>query len=173
MSAALAPLLFEDMVGTWAVMQQMWAAADTDAVTLPAATARRRLVGGAFVEETMELEAGSQGDAFTRIAYFNFNAVDQRYEYFSLDTRAPQMMNERSRAGAAASAGPQPTIELFGDSFVAPRWGDSTDASFIYRLTVGPIEQNRQVVTLYLTPRISGTPKEFCAFEYVYTRRST
>jgi hypothetical protein len=43
--------------------------------------------------------------------------------------------------------------------------------AFSYRLTVGGIEDDDQVVRLYLTPRAAENAKEFLAFEYVYTRR--
>jgi len=60
---------------------------------------------------------------------------------------------------------------LYGDSFVAPRWGDATNVAFRYRLTMGAVEKNRQVVQLYLTPQSAQSAKEFLAFEYVYTRQ--
>ena len=61
-------------------------------------------------------------------------------------------------------------ITLYGDSFVAPLWGDARNAAFRYRLTIGEIENNRQLVRLYLTPQSGEKGKEFLAFEYAYTR---
>jgi hypothetical protein len=43
--------------------------------------------------------------------------------------------------------------------------------AFTYRLTVGEIEHDSQTVRLYLTPQAGKDPKEFLAFEYVYTRK--
>jgi hypothetical protein len=40
-----------------------------------------------------------------------------------------------------------------------------------YRLAVGELEKDRQVVQLYLTPLSGKSLKEFLAFEYVYTRQ--
>jgi hypothetical protein len=142
----------------------MWASADGAPDNLPEAFAMGRLVGGAFLEEIMSLESGSSQGDFTRVSYFNYNAMDQQYEYFSLDTRQPQMMNERSIGAVHHDASAMPTIELFGESFVASQWGSATDAPFKYRLTAGPVQENRQEVLLYLTPRKSGMPKEFIAF---------
>jgi hypothetical protein len=65
----------------------------------------------------------------------------------------------------------QGALVLYGGSFVAPRWGAVTNAAFRYRLTIGPVEKDRQVVQLFLTPELSGNAKEFLAFEYVYTRQ--
>ena len=161
--------LLSQMVGTWDVQQRMWPGAGREAVNLPPAVARRRLVGGAFLEEVMELPPGSKQDPFTRIAFFNYNAVNQQHEYFSLDTRAPQMMSEKSFE--SGGVGSEDGITLFGDSFVAPQWGEVTNAAFRYRLRIGRLEKDRQVVQLYLTPLSGKSTKEFLAFEYVYTRQ--
>jgi hypothetical protein len=45
------------------------------------------------------------------------------------------------------------------------------NVAFTYRLTVGAIENNSQVVRLYLTPQAGESPKEFLAFEYIDTRQ--
>jgi len=161
--------LLSQMVGTWDVQQRMWPGAGREAVALSPAVARRRLVGGAFLEEVMELPPGSKQDPFTRIAFFNYNAVNQQHEYFSLDTRAPQMMSEKSFE--SGGAGNEDGITLFGGTFVAPQWGDVTNAAFRYRLRIGRPEKDRQVVQLYLTPLSGKSTKEFLAFEYVYTRQ--
>jgi hypothetical protein len=93
---AAIPALIRDMTGTWSVEQRMWTGPGAGPAVLPSAIARRRLLEGGFLEEVMEKSPRVQGDTFTRIAYLNFNAVTQRFEYISLDSRA-QLMVERSR----------------------------------------------------------------------------
>ncbi len=166
-----APPLIRQMVGTWNVQQRMWLKPGAEAISLPPAVARRRLVEGAFLEEVMELAQQSGQGPFTRTAYFNYNAINQQYEYFSLDSRAPQMMNEKSSPGEGQAPAGKGGIKLYGGSFVAPRWGEATNAAFMYRLTVGEVENDRQVVQLFLTPQSGESAKEFLAFEYVYTRQ--
>jgi hypothetical protein len=56
------------MVGTWDVRQRMWPAATADAIELPAAVARRRFAGDAFIEEVMEQAGGAKAESFTRVA---------------------------------------------------------------------------------------------------------
>jgi hypothetical protein len=165
------PTLIEQMVGTWKVQQRMWPGFGAEAINLSPAVARRRLMPGAFLEEVMEPAAKSRKEAFLRTAYFNYNAVNQQYEYFSLDSRAPQMMNERSDKTEQQSKPGKGGIKLRGGNFVAPKWGEATNVPFTYRLTVGGIENNSQVVQLYLTPQSGESTKEFLAFEYVYTRQ--
>jgi Protein of unknown function (DUF1579) len=90
------PPLLREMVGMWDVRQRMWHGPDTKATDLPPAVARRRLIEGAYLEETMTLAEKSERGSFTRVAYLNRNPVSQRYEYFSLDSRAPQQMHYES-----------------------------------------------------------------------------
>jgi len=150
----------------------MWPGDGAAPINLPPATARRRLVQGKFLEEVMELPPEVNGEPFTRISYFNYNAVNQQYECFSIDTRGPQMMNERSyESSAQGKTNGEGTVILYGGSFVAPQWGAAKNVAFRYRLTVGAVQDNRQIVGLYFTP-LSGEPvTEFMAFEYVYTKR--
>jgi hypothetical protein len=161
------PTLLREMAGTWDVKEWMWPGPGASPMALPAAIAHRRLVGSKFLQESMTGLPGS-GDPFDRIAFFDYNPVSGQYEYFSLDTRAPQMMNERS----VEPAKPGRPIDLYGGIFVATQWGSATNVPFRYRLSVGPIQGNSQTVELYLTPmRAAGGP-EFLAFKYLYTRRT-
>jgi hypothetical protein len=161
------PTLLREMSGTWSVKEWMWAGPGAKAIDLPAAVAHRNLIDGKFLQESMTALPGA-GAAFNRISYFDYNPVSGQYEYFSLDTRAPQMMNERS----VRPAKPDEVIELYGSVFVATQWGSATNVPFRYRLNVGPIHGNTQMVELYLTPMGTVTGREFLAFKYLYTRGS-
>lgn len=163
-TAAL-PALIRDMSGTWSVRQWMWPAPGTRPIMLPPAIAHRRIIDGKFLQENMSAAGGST-DGFTRIAYFDYNAVSGRFEYFSIDTRAPQMMNERSVARAA----PGGKMRLYGGMFVAPQWGSARNSPFRYELDVGPVQGNTQTVELYLTPVPATRGPRFLAFKYLYTR---
>ena len=171
-SKNLASSLLQKMVGTWNVQQRMWPGYGEAAVKLPPAIARRRMVEDIYLEEVMELETGSSEKPFNRTAYFNFNAVNHQYEYFSLDTRAPQMMSEKShRVRTQGESSYKGGIVLYGGRFVAPKWGKATNVAFTYRLKVGDIEKESQIVRLYFTPQTGRNTKEFLAFEYLYTRQ--
>jgi hypothetical protein len=162
--------LLQSMAGTWTVEQRMWAGPGAEATTLPAAIAERRLVDGKFLEESMRpvgLAPGSPG-SFTRTAVFNYNGVSKKYEYFSIDTRAPQAMNETGPTLPRAVGSSE--IRLSGGTFMAPEWGPAKNVRFKYRLTIGAVDNNRQVVKLYLTPQSGMPPQEFTGFEYVYVR---
>jgi hypothetical protein len=156
--------LLREMAGTWDVQQRMWTGPGTAPVPLPAAVAHRHLVHGAFLEEDMTLAPGAEGDPFTRHAVLSRNDVPRSFEYFSIDSRLPQMMaypNGADRGGDLWFTLPAP--------FVAPSWGSDSDVPFAARLEVRP-GADRQIVRLYLR-RLSAQPtKEFVAFEYIYRR---
>lgn len=126
-----------------------------------------------FLEEVMTLAPGSDGDPFTRVAYFNYNPVERLFEYISMDSRAPQMMTEKSAETTAALDGTRDAADLSfqGDTFVAPQWGEATNVAFRYRRTLEDLTAVRQVSRLYLTPLVGDDAEEFLAFEYVYTRQ--
>jgi hypothetical protein len=160
------------MVGKWTVTERMWPGPNAAPIMLPAATAMRRTVGNSLIEETM-VAVGRSKSSFTRIADINFNAVTHQFEYFSWDSRAPQMMSEKSRGGAALAGGnDQHSIALYGGTFLAPQWGTLKNVSFKYRLVLGQIQHGRQTVQLYFTPQPGPSASEFLAFEYVYEKQS-
>jgi hypothetical protein len=161
-----APSLLKEMTGTWSVKEWMWPGPGMKALDLPPALADRRLIDGKFLQERMSALPGSSG-AFTRISYLNQNPESGQYEYFSIDTRAPQMMNERSEGPVR----PDGAIELYGGVFVATQWGSATNVPFRYRIVVYPVRENDQTVELYLTPMPAGQSRGFLAFKYVYSRR--
>jgi hypothetical protein len=131
--------------------------------------AHRDLVAGVYLSERMSPPKSSAQDGFERVAYFNYNAINRQYEYFSLDSRLPQMMSYAVPGANKIRAG---KVELAGTSFVAPAWGEDRNVPFMYRLTIGPVESGQQVVQLFLTGQ-GAQSAEFLAFEYIYRRRSS
>ncbi len=163
--------LIQRMTGTWQVRQRMWTGPGAEATELPPAVAHTRLVGRTILEEEMQLAPGAHGEPFTRIAYFDYNTVDKQFEYFSIDTRAPQMMRESSCGNVAQNmAKDQGAISLCGGMFVAPKWGNASNMAFRYRLVIVPVSQSQHVIRLFLSPVSSETADEFLAFEYDYSR---
>src|ERR1700722_1995074 len=162
--------LLQRMVGTWDVQQRMRSGPGAAAVELPSAIARRELVGGKYLEENMEPSSGEATQAFHRSAFLNYNSVTRRYEYTSLDTRAPQLMMEMSRPVDPQRV-PAAELKLQGGEFLAPEWGGAKNVRFKYRLSIGEIKNDQQAIQLFLTPASVLPKEEFLAFEYVYTRR--
>jgi hypothetical protein len=162
-SSVVTPLM-KQMTGTWQVSARMWPGVQGKPVVLPPAIARRELIRGTFIQEVMEPGGKSGEPPFTRIAYLSYNTVNQQYEYFSLDSRLPQMM---SYVVPGANKTLDGKVELTGASFVAPEWGTEKNVPFMYRLVIGPVANHRQVFQLFLTQQ-NGKGSEFLGFEYVY-----
>lgn len=163
--------LIERMAGTWDVRASAWLGPDAKPI-VQSTVARRLFIGNGLLEEVMTPSPGSDGPAFTRVAFLSYNAVTSSYEYLSWDTRAPQMMYQVSGAVGVPGErqGSRAIWFYLVDNFVVPKWGDATNVAFKQRLMIEPGD-NRQVVRLYWT-RLSGKPtKEFLAGEYVYTRK--
>lgn len=157
------------MVGRWDVRQRIWTGPDAEPTTAPM-VARRRLVGGAFLEEVMEPAQGSGQPPFTRTAYFSYNDVRRQYEYIVLDSRAPQMMYETSAGGRESGTREgSDAVWVYLDSFVAPEWGTATNVTFRQR-RVTEFGEGSQVMRQYWTPLSAEGGTEFLAVEYVYTR---
>jgi hypothetical protein len=163
------PALLKQMEGKWTVAQKMWPGRGQGAVELPPAVAQRHLIQNSFLQEVMEPSQAGAPDSFNRTAYFAFNPTTHKFEYFSLDSRMPQMMNERSAAENPSTTSGQ-GINLQGGHFVAPVWGKARNVPFRYRLVVGAIKDDRQTVRLFLTPESGSDRQAFLAFEYQYTR---
>jgi Protein of unknown function (DUF1579) len=162
--------LIQGMVGTWGVRASLWLGPGTKPI-VQSAVARRHLLGEGLLEEIMTPSPGSDGPAFTRLAFLSYNAVTSSYEYMSWDTRAPQMMYQVSRAVGTPGERQGSRVIWFYlvDNFVVPQWGEARNVAFKQRLMLEP-GADHQVVRLYWT-RLSGEPnEEFLAGEYVYTR---
>jgi hypothetical protein len=169
--AQSAPPLLQNMTGTWTVEQKMWPGPGAAAVQLPPGVAQRRLIDGKYLEESMQPATLTEGQPgfFVRNAIFNYNAVNKQYEYFSIDTRAPQAMSEKSPPTEASDQSKK--LKLSGGTFVAPEWGPAKNVRFKYRLTVGAVQDGKQTVQLYLMPQSVLPKEEFLAFEYNYVRQ--
>src|ERR1700722_15037994 len=143
--------LLQRMAGTWDVQQRMRSGPGAAAVELPSAIARRELVGGTYLEETMEPTSREVAQSFHRNAFLNYNSVTRRYEYTSLDTRAPQLMLEMSRPVDPKRL-PAAELKLQGGEFLGAERGSAKNVRFKYRLSIGEIKNDQQTIQLFLTP---------------------
>jgi hypothetical protein len=160
--------LLEQMTGQWQVKQTMWTGPDAPPVEQPPAMAKRRLAaGGGFIEEEMTLATGSE-NPFTRTSHINFNEIDGVFEYFSIDTRAPQQMHYQSQPVTSDFKG---ALQFRGGTFVAGQWGDRKNAAFGYRVELSPVRDGQQTMQLFLRLIAAGAQREFVAFKYEYQKR--
>ena len=72
--------------GLWDVTETVWATPTSPPVTTTAHIAERRMIG-AMLEEVLHPLADANG--IERIDYLRFNHTEGRWDYVSMDTRAP------------------------------------------------------------------------------------
>ena len=165
------PKLLQSMSGTWSVEQRNWTGANSAPVEGPSATAERRLVDGKFLQESMRSTAQTpnQEGYFVRDSTINYNVVSKVFEYFSIDTRAPQAMTYKS--GPAEASNRPADLKFTGGTFLAPKFGNATNVRFKYRIDLGKVQDGKQILSLYFTP-LSGMPRrEFLATQYRYVKQ--
>jgi hypothetical protein len=157
--------LIRRMVGQWRVQMRIWPSAGAEPIVTPPMVATRELVGDAYLQEFMEPAPGTEQDPFRRIAYLSFNNARRRYEYLSMDTRAPGMMFETSYADELEEPD---TIAVYLDNFTFPGWGLELTGQLVkqrrlLRVTDADTTLCRQYWTLP-----ANAP--YLSVEYVYSR---
>jgi hypothetical protein len=157
--------LIRQMVGTWQVQMRIWPAAGAEPLVTPPMVATRELVGDAFLQEVMGAAPGTEQDPFTRIAYLSFNNARRRYEFLSMDTRAPGMMFETSFGDELEEPS---TIALYLDNFTFPGWGQELTGQLVkQRRLLSVPDANTTLCRQYWTLPASAP---YLSVEYVYTR---
>jgi hypothetical protein len=77
-----------DRIGSWEVTASFQPTPDAQPTIAKGIVAERRMVGRTLTEE-MHPAAGTSGPSFQRLAWFQYSAVEGRWQYVSLDTRFP------------------------------------------------------------------------------------
>lgn len=74
--------------GTWDVTETSWASPGAAPDIVKGQIAERRMVG-LYLQETLHPAGAADVAHISRLDYLGFNRVTGRWEYLSLDTRAP------------------------------------------------------------------------------------
>jgi hypothetical protein len=74
--------------GTWDVVATMWPTPDAAPVVTRGVIAERSMIGP-FLQEIMHPAAGAAVPDFRRLDYLNYDRVEGRWKYVSMDTRFP------------------------------------------------------------------------------------
>jgi hypothetical protein len=149
-------------VGAWDVVMTVRPTADATPIVMRNLIAERTMVG-LYLNEVMRPAAGANVPDFRRIDYLTYDPVQTRWEYASIDTRAPiGIMFARS---VEVERGPD--ITVYFDNFANP--GIGTVGGSVRARHVDKAETNdRHIKQQYWT--VPGQP-EWLAVQYEYTRR--
>jgi hypothetical protein len=149
--------------GSWNVVMTMQIAPDAKPIVIKGIIAERTMVG-LYLQETMR-PADARLPDFTRFAYLTHNKVESRWQYSSMDTRAPVGIM------FAKSYGPQTAtqLNLHFEGFALPGFGPEVEGRFLRaRHVVSWESETRDVARQYWTG-VGG--KEWLAVQYEFTRR--
>jgi hypothetical protein len=117
-----------------------------------------RSMVGLYLTETMRPAPGSKVPDFRRIDYLTYDNVQARWEYASMDTRAPIGIMFAKSFASGSSAGPDVTV--YFDTFPNPGIGD-----------VGGAVRARHVDTREGEDHTRAGEPEWLAIQYEYRRR--
>lgn len=150
-------------VGRWDVVMTIRPAPDAAPIVAKGLVAERTMIG-LYLQEIMKPAPGSGVPDFQRIDYLTYDAVQARWEYVSLDTRAP--VGIMFARGFAPDTGPQITVyfENFANPGLGPGVGDSVRARHVDKAE----GEDRHLKQQFWTR--PGAP-EWLAVQYEYTRR--
>jgi hypothetical protein len=157
--------LFRPLVGVFAVENHLWPAPGAEPL-VSTAVARRRMVDDLYLEEVMAPAVDSGQPPFTRICYLDFNYVNRRWEYVSLDTRIPAYLMYETSVDETVQDGK--IIVLHLPSFTLPGWGAEVTGQTVRQRRELVVESaDRQVMFQYWTLPASAT---YLAVHYTYDR---
>lgn len=149
-------------VGTWDVVVTMRLSPAAPPVVVSGIVAERTMVG-LYLNEVMKPAPGSGLPDFRRIDYLTYDAVQARWEYAAMDTRAPVGIMFAKSYGN----NPGPDVTVYFDSFANPGIG-AVGGSVRARHVDTRETDNRRLKQQFWT--VPGEP-EWLAIQYEYTRR--
>jgi hypothetical protein len=152
------------MVGTWDVTMTIRTSPKASPIVVTGMIAERTMVG-LYLTETMKPAPSSKLPDFRRVDYLTYDPVQSRWDYCSMDTRAPiGIMFARSFASGPEKPGDD--ITVYFDTFPNPGIGD-VGGGVRARHVDSHDGDARSFKRQYWTR--AGDP-EWLAIEYVYTR---
>jgi hypothetical protein len=149
-------------VGTWDVTMTIRPSAEATPIVVSGMVAERSMVG-LYLTETMRPAPGSNVPEFRRIDYLTYDNVQARWEYASIDTRAPiGIMFAKSFA-----SGPGTEVTVYFDNFPNPGLGDVGGGVRARHVDTRESDDHTFKRQYWTRP---GEP-EWLAIQYEYTRR--
>jgi hypothetical protein len=150
-------------VGTWDVTMTFRPSHDAKPIVVRGMVAERTMVG-LYLQEIMKPKAGSNLPDFRRIDYLTYDKMQARWEYVSMDTRAP--IGIMSAAGLGGQAGAD--ITVYFDGFATPGMGQELEGRFVRARHVDTRENDHHTFKRQFWTQPGQ--KEWLAVQYEYTR---
>ena len=153
-------------VGTWDVTFTNWSKPGAAPVTTGGLVAEREMIGP-MLQERLHPSPGSSGLAWTRIDDLTYSRIDGRWDYMSMDTRAPVGLMP------AYSLGRDPADRIFVSfiPFTMPGEGTNVTGQMLrMEQIIIHVDDDHEMKDQYFTPA-DGVATKWLAKRYSYTRR--
>jgi hypothetical protein len=153
--------------GTWNVVATLWPAPHATPIVTRGLVAKRAMIG-AYLQEIMQPAPGSKVADFRRLDYLNFDHVEGRWKYVSMETRFPVSIMPAKSTGIAADA--RIALQFEPQAFVG--FGAHVEGRFMLSdMVVTSSDQDHQVKEQRVNlANGSGESWLFVRYEYVRQR---
>lgn len=153
--------------GLWDVTETVWDRPGTAPVTTTGLVAERRMIGS-VLQEFLRPADDTAGRDIKRIDYLRFNRVEGRWDYVSMDMRAPVGL----MPAWSFERGENGKIDLTFAPFAVPAGAEANVTGQMLRMTqtITYGEPNREVKDQFFL-LADGTGTKWLAHRYAYVRR--
>jgi hypothetical protein len=153
-------------VGRWDVVSKIWTGPGTDPIVTSGLVAERKMIGS-FLEETMSPARGSRAADFRRLDYLNFDRVEGRWKYVSMDTRFP--VSIMPAAGFRPTRDGRIELQFAPQAFVG--FGDAVEGRFMVSdMTITHSDADHMVKEQHVI-MADGAGGNWTLARYEYVRR--
>ena len=153
--------------GLWDVTETLWPRPGAPPIVNTGLVAERRMIG-LQLQEVLRAADGAPGEDIKRIDYLYFNRVEGRWDYVSLDTRAPVGI----MPAWSYDRGEDARIELTFAPLTRAGTGPAVTGQMLRMFQVNTYaEPDRDVKDQYWV-LADGTGTKWLAHQYAYKRRS-
>lgn len=159
-------LALKDDVGVWDVIATMWPSANAAPVITRGVVAERTMVGS-ILQEVMRPAPGSVVPDFRRIDYLDFDRVEGRWKYVSMDTRFPVSIMPASSFGPRRDEAI--TLQFAPQAFIG--FGQAVEGRFMVCDLVITRPDADHAVKRQHCNMATGDGVPWLFVEYAYTRK--
>jgi hypothetical protein len=153
--------------GTWDVTITSWEGPGAAPVVLSGLVAERRMIGP-MLEEVLQPVAGASEKSFSRADFLTFNRLEGRWQYMSMDGRAPDGM----MTAYSLDADPEQRIFMSFLPFATPNIIGTSAIGQLWRMeqVIQRQDADHEVKDQYFIAAGSN-PVKWLGNRYSYTRR--
>lgn len=153
-------------VGTWEVVASLWPSPGAAPIVMRGLIAERTMVGP-ILQEVLRPAPNTKTANFQRIDYLNFDRVEGRWKYVSMDTRFPVSIMPASSMEPAVDG--KVTLFFAPQAFVG--FGEAVEGRFMTSdMEISEKDADHDLKEQHVT-MANGTGARWLFAQYEYTRR--